>query len=157
MRDDEIVLISETKTVLTAMLDQVGVRPVRVDEACVPTTVEVFRRFAAEPVDDAASSDEDGDGVLGQFGTCNVDGVTEFSADLTRQFIGMSDGEIWQLHCTYYWTPSAVTEALGAGSLWSFGMPLDDFFTQALVLPGWAWALTGTEAPQRLAIELEQV
>jgi hypothetical protein len=36
-------------------------------------------------------------------------------------------------------------------------MPLDDFFAEALALPGWAWALAGVRAPQRLTVELDQV
>jgi len=39
------------------------------------------------PVDDAASPEDDGGGILARFGTFAVDGVPEFSADLTRQLI----------------------------------------------------------------------
>jgi hypothetical protein len=157
-RDDELVLISETNQLLTSMLHLAGVRPGKAVTADVLTTVEVFRRFAAIPVDDAASSEDDGDGILAEYGTFDFDGVLEFWADLTRQFIEADDEDVmWQLHCTLHWTPTAETEALGSGVLWSFGMPLDDFFAEALVLPGWAWALAGVQAPQHLTINLGQV
>ncbi|MFF5225179.1 hypothetical protein [Dactylosporangium sp. NPDC000521] len=152
------MLISETKLLLTSMLDHAGVRPGKAAADDVLTTVEVFRRFAAVPVDDAAPPQEDGDGVLAQSGTFNFDGVREFCADLTRQFIEADDEDVmWQLRCTYHWTPSAETEALGSGLMWSFGMPLDDFFAEALALPGWAWTLAGVQAPQHFTIELDQI
>lgn len=154
-RDDELVLISETNSLLTSMLDHAGVRPGKAVAADVLTTVEVFRRFAAIPVDDAASPEDDGDGILAQYGTFGFDGVLEFWADLTRQFIEVDDEDVmWQLRCTLHWTSTVETEALGSGVLWSFGMPLDDFFAEALALPGWAWALAGVQAPQHLTIEL---
>jgi hypothetical protein len=79
-------------------------------------------------VDDAASPEVDGDGVLAQFGTFDFDGVRELWAGLTRQFIEADDADVmWQLRCTFRWTPGAETEALGSGDLWSFGMPLDKF------------------------------
>jgi hypothetical protein len=157
-RDDETVLISEAKPLLTSMLDGVGVRPGTAAAVNVLTMVQVFQRFAAMPVDDAASPEHDGDGVLAQFGTFTFDGGPEFSADLTRQFIEADDEyAMWQLRCTFRWTPSAETEALGSGDLWSFGMPLDDFFAEALALPGWAWALAGVHAPRHLTIELGQI
>ncbi|MEU1589697.1 hypothetical protein [Micromonospora sp. NPDC005710] len=152
------MLISETKLLLTSMLDLAGVRPGEVSAADVLTTVEVFRRFATIPVDDAVSPAEDGDGVLAQTGTFDFDGVREFCADLTRQFIEADDQDvIWQPRCTLHWTPSAETEALGSKVLWSFGMPLDDLFAEALALPGWAWALAGVHAPRHLTIDLDQI
>lgn len=54
---------------------------------------------------------------------------------------------MWQLRCTLHWTPSAETEPLESKVRWSFGMPLDDFFAEALALPGWAWTLTGVPVP----------
>ncbi|ATO13681.1 hypothetical protein CO540_07450 [Micromonospora sp. WMMA2032] len=152
------MLISETKSLLTSMLDLAGVRPGEIPADAVRTTVEVFQRFASVPVDDSVSPEEDGDGVLAQSGTFDLDGVHQFCADLTRQFIDSADRDvIWQLRCTFQWIPSAETEALGSSVLWSFGMPLEDFFAAALGLPGWAWALAGVRAPRRLTIELEQV
>ncbi|MFI7027056.1 hypothetical protein ACIBMZ_30620 [Micromonospora sp. NPDC049900] len=152
------MLISETEALLTSMLDLAGVHPGRGSAADVRRTVEVFRRFATVPADDAVSPQEDGDGILAQTGTFDFDGVREFCADLTRQLIEADNqGSIWQLRCTLHWTPSAETEVLGSRVLWSFGMPLDDFFVKALSLPGWAWALAGVQAPRHLTIELDRV
>ncbi|GGM55887.1 hypothetical protein GCM10011608_45920 [Micromonospora sonchi] len=152
------MLISETRSLLTSMLDLAGVRPGEVSAADVRTIVEVFRRFATVAADDAVSPEKDGDGILAQTGTFDFDGVREFCADLTRQFIEADDQDvIRQLRCTLHWAPSAETEALGSRVLWSFGMPLDDFFAEALSLPGWAWALSGVQAPQHLTIGLEQI
>jgi hypothetical protein len=156
MWDGEIVLISETKSLLTSMLDRAGVSPGKAAPD-VLATVEVFRRFATVPVDDAASSEDDGDGVLAQFGTFGVGGVPEFRADLTRQFVEADEVVMWQLCCTLRWSSSAETEALGSGHLWSFGMPLDDFFAEALALPGWAWAAACIRAPKHLTVELDQI
>ncbi|GAA0909627.1 hypothetical protein Vau01_075640 [Virgisporangium aurantiacum] len=115
------MLISETNPLLTSMLHHAGVRPGKAAAADVLTTVEVFRRFAAIPVDDAASPEDDGDGILAQYGTFDFDGVLEFWADLTRQFIEAEDEDVmWQLRCTLHWTPTVETEALGSGVLWSF-------------------------------------
>ncbi len=143
---------------LTSMLDLAGVRPDEVSAADVRRIVEVFRRFATVAADDAVSPDQDGDGVLAQTGTVDFDGVREFCADLTRQLIEADDQDvIWQLRCTLHWTPSAETEALGSSVLWSFGMPLDRFFAEALSLPGWAWALAGRQTPRHLMIKLDRV
>ena len=49
------MLIRQTAAVLVAMLDDAGVHPSRADAR---TTVEVFRRFAALPVDDAAPDEQ---------------------------------------------------------------------------------------------------
>jgi hypothetical protein len=67
------------------------------------------------------------------------------------------DSSIWQLSCTPRWPSSTATEGLGSGHLWSFGATLDEFFTDVVALPGWAWALKGSAAPTDLAITLEEV
>ncbi|MFI5916575.1 hypothetical protein [Dactylosporangium sp. NPDC051541] len=135
-RDDATVSISEAESLLTSMLDHAGVRPGQAGGADVLATVEVFRRFAAVPVEDAASSDDDGDGVLAEFGTFDFYGTPEFLAGLARQFIEADDEVVmWQLRCKFHRTPGAVTEALGSGNLWSCSMPLDDFFAEALPFP----------------------
>lgn len=150
------MLIRQTAAVLVAMLDAAGVHPGRADAR---TTVEVFRRFAALPVEDAAPAEEDGDGVLAQSGTSDLRGRPQFCADLTRQLIGAGAGHppMWQLRCTLYWTPGAETGTLPSADLWSFGTPLDAFFTGAAALPGWEWALTGARAPRELAVTLWEV
>ncbi len=121
--------------------------------------MKVFERFAAMPANDCAPVDEDGDGVLAQFGTYRVRGTPEFNVDLTRQFIatGDDDAPTWQLSCTFYWDTTPETVALGSGSLWSFDSRLEDFFRNAALLPGWGWALGTNEQPKSLEITLDQV
>ena len=62
------MLIREAGARVMSMLADGGVTPAAVTAADVFTVVEVYRRFAAIPADDAAPVEEDGDGVLAQFG-----------------------------------------------------------------------------------------
>src|SRR5688572_4519749 len=104
------MVIGETRTLLASMLDDAGVNPSAVTAADVRTTVEVFRRFAALPVDEVAPPEEDGDGILAQFGTFDVRSQREFTADLTRQLRCHADDQdtaMWQLSCTLHWASSA--------------------------------------------------
>ncbi|MBT2534163.1 hypothetical protein J7E83_18945 [Arthrobacter sp. ISL-48] len=123
------------------------------------TVMEVFKRFAAIPANDCAPIDEDGDGVLAQFGTCGFRGTQEFNVDLTRQFIeaGEVDAPMWHLSCTFYWDPTPDTVALGSGSMWSFDSALEEFFKNAALLPGWEWAMGADEQPKSLEITLGKV
>lgn len=152
------MLIAEAETRLLAMLASVGVAPGAVTADDVQGIVDVYRRFAAIRVDDAAPVEEDGDAVLAQFGTHDFRGVPEFSADLTRQMVAEGRGpQMWQLSCTLSWDPNPATDALASGDLWSFGRTLDDFFAEVAALPGWAWALTGSQEPRDLTITFEEV
>jgi hypothetical protein len=153
------VLIRETKAVLASMLDDAGAGTSAVAPTDVRHAVETFRRFAALLVEDAKPQEDDGDGVLAQFGTYAFRGQREFSADLTRQLVeaGGEDAPTWQLSCTLYWPPSAATDGLASGHLWSFGKALDEFFDEAVALPGWAWALSGSQASQDVVIMLDQI
>ncbi|XVV14871.1 hypothetical protein ACQP2X_11220 [Actinoplanes sp. CA-131856] len=149
------MLISTARGILTSMLDDAGVRPGSASVGDVRTTLEVFRRFAEIPVEDAGQPDDDGDGIVAQYGTYDFRGRREFSAGLTRQLV--EEPSTWQLSCTFHWSPSAGTEALASGHVWSFGKTLDEFFTEAVALPGWAWATAGTRAPRDLEIVLDEI
>ncbi|GIE92347.1 hypothetical protein [Actinoplanes regularis] len=151
------MLILAARDILVSMLADAGVDPDTMTSSDVRTIVDVFRGFAALPVDGVAPPEEDGDGVLAQFGTHDFRGRPEFSADLTRQFVEADDEDapMWQLSCTLYWAAGAETDGLGFGHLWSFGKTLDEFFAEAGALHGWAWALDGLDAPQDLVITLE--
>ena len=153
------MLIREAEADLLTMLADVGVASGPITSGDVGTIVEVFRRFAAVPADEAAPVDEDGDGVLAQFGTYTFRGIPEFDTDLTRQFVGQrkQDPPLWRLSCTIHWDLTPETAALAEGNLWSFGMSPDDFFTRSAALPGWAWALSGTATPRDLEIRFEEV
>ena len=153
------MLIRATKVVLESMLAEASVNITAPAEADVRTTVEVFREFAALPVEDAAPVEEDGDGILAQFGTHDFRGRPEFLADLTRQFIaaGCEEQSLWQLSCTLYWPHSEATDAIASGSLWSFGKTVSEFFDEALELPGWAWAIRAPQAPREVSVTLDQI
>jgi hypothetical protein len=153
------MLIRESEARLASLLAEAGVTPGAVTVADVRAAVEAFRRFASIRVDDGAPAHEDGDGVLAQFGTYDFRGVREFSADLIRQFqeSGNQDAPLWQLGCTICWDPTPESSALASGHLWSFGMSLDDFFAEAVTLPDWAWALSGSQEPRDLVITFDEV
>ena len=144
------MLIRETKALLASMLDGVGADPRAVTMADVRKVVGVFRRFAGITVDDAAAPEDDGDAVLAQFGTHDLRGQREFSADLTRQFVEPGDerAPMWQVSCTLHWATSAATDVLASGHRWSFGKTLDEFFAEIAALPGWHWALNGVQSPE---------
>jgi hypothetical protein len=75
------MLIGDSEVVLASMLDGAGVNRRTMSPVDVRKTVEVFRLFAALPVDEVAPPEEDGDGLLAQFGTY------ERMRDLTRTLI----------------------------------------------------------------------
>ena len=97
--------------------------------------------------------------MLGEFGTYDLRGQREFSVGLTRQLAEADDEDapMWQLSCTFYWAAGAATDLIGSGHMWSFGRTLDEFFDEAIVLPGWAWALGGVQAPGDLVIALDRI
>jgi hypothetical protein len=153
------MLIRDARARLTWMLADRGLTPGGTVGADPRAMIEVYRRFAAIPANDAAPADQDGDGTLAQFGTYEFRGTLEFSAGFTRQFLGPGDEDppMWQLSCTLYWDSNPETDVLASGHLWSFGTTLTAFFAQAVTLPGWAWALSGSQRPQDLEVAMEQV
>jgi hypothetical protein len=153
------MLIRDARTRLAVMLTAGGLTPGAATGADPCALVEIYQRFAAMPADDAAPPGQDGDGILAQFGTYRFRGAREFSVGFTRQFLGPGDEDwlMWQLSCTLYWDPSPETDALASGHLWSFGMTLTAFFAEAVTLPGWVWALGGSQPPRDLELALEQV
>ncbi|NHA67649.1 hypothetical protein [Phycicoccus flavus] len=152
------MLIEDSERVLSALLADAGVTPGPVDGAQVGTVVDVVRRFVLLPVEDAAASAEDGDGLLAQYGTSTSWGPRTFEVDLTRQLVEAvePDPRTWQLSCSLRWAPTEETAALGSANLWSFGTSWDRFFAEAMALPGWEWAL-GTRRPATFAVDLSLV
>ena len=158
--DDWRMLIRESGALLKVMLAAAGENLGAVGASDPPAIWQVFERFARIPVDDARPADEDGDGLLAQFGTFDFRGPQEFSTDLTRQFIERDDddGAMWQLSCTLFWDPTPDTAALGRGELWSFEFATaDTFFARASALPGWSWALAGSRPPRAAEVALDRV
>jgi hypothetical protein len=125
---------------LRALLRDAGVNPDSPSADDVQRTWEVIRSFAAEPVEDAEPRDQDGDGILAQYGTYDWGDGEHFELDMTRQFIfADEDGEyshMAQLQCTFEFVPNDELRALGDDNLWSFDLTLDEFFERALALPG---------------------
>jgi hypothetical protein len=124
----------------------------------VGQVLDVIRDFSNIPVAGIAPLDEDGDGVLAQFGTYAIDGPRRFEVDLTRQFTKRGeDPQIWQLSCTLKWLPSPDTDAIGSGEFWSFGLDLEDFFREVARLDAFQWALTTERAPVAITLDLGRV
>lgn len=127
-------------------------------EGATAQVLDVIRDFSRVPVAGLAPRDEDGDGVLAQFGTYDFGGPERFRVDLTRQFIKRGeDPPIWQLSCTLEWSPSPETNAIGSGELWSFGLDLEDFFSEVVRLEGFQWAMTTPRPPQSITLDLGRV
>ncbi len=119
---------------------------------------DAFREFASMPFSGTAPLDEDGDAILVEYGTYSFRGQPEFSIDLTRQFIEPGDdGEMYQLHCSLYWEPSELTEALGSDSLWSMDQELPDYFNSVAELPGLTWAFNTKQMATGIELSFEEV
>jgi hypothetical protein len=71
------VLIHDSRTHLLSMLAKAGVALGEVTSSDVQVLVDVVRRFATIPVDDGAPVEDDGDGMLAQFGSFNFRGTSE--------------------------------------------------------------------------------
>jgi hypothetical protein len=114
----------------------------------------VMRQFADTPVDTAAPVEEDGDGILAQYGPY-TDGM--FDVDMTRQWTFYDDdgdyGGMTQLHCTFSFPITDETRSIGSHNLWSFDRDLDGFFAEALATPG--FQVRGT--PSKLTVRYSPV
>jgi hypothetical protein len=100
-----------------------------------PAAVDlVLGWFERERTDDARPLDEEGDGILFQWGTYGVADSLTFQYDLTRQFIFDDAGEqsVWQLSLTLHFAPTSDTERLGAGSCWCFDPSQTPSFRQGI-------------------------
>jgi hypothetical protein len=125
-----------------------------------------MRRFAEEPVEDAAPRDEDGDMLLAQYGTYGSGG--EFVLDMTRQFTFYEeDGEyshMSQLNCTFTFAAREELLAVESANRWSLGLrpesvgpQLDDFFEQALAMPGFRVVREMRLDPLRLDLDYSEI
>lgn len=137
-----------------ALLDEAGVDRDSPTSRDVTTAWEVMRRFASIPVDGAEPAEEDGDGILAQYGP-SFDG--SFQVDMTRQLtFHDEDGEynhMRQLHCSFFFPDTEETRAAGSNNHWSFDLDLDALFTEALAVPGFQ----RTETPTRLKLAYSPV
>jgi hypothetical protein len=76
---------------LRELLGEAGVEPDRPTSGDVPRTWEIMRRFAEEPVVDARPREDEGDGILAQYGVYAWSGRALFELDMTRQFTVTDD------------------------------------------------------------------
>ncbi len=146
---------------LRDLLREAGVNVEDPSAADVQRAWGVMAVFVAEPVEDAEPRDRDGDGILAQYGVFDWGDGEQFELDMTRQFSFVDeDGEyshMAQLQCTFCFEPTAELRALGSDDLWSFGMPLDEFFENALVLPGFRGVRDLQPTPVRLVVDYSDV
>ena len=105
---------------LRRMLEAAGVSEQRPSIADVELTWQVMRPFAAELVDDAEPADQDGDGILAQYGVYDWGDGEHFDLGMTRQFsFSDEDGEydhMSQLNCTFHFAPTDELRAIPARS-----------------------------------------
>ncbi len=117
--------LTATTDVLREMLLAAGVDPLHPTASDVRRAWDVYQRFAASPVDGILGLDEEGDGLLVQYGMNDwhdEDG-RHFELTFTRQFAHPhDDGEVGlsQLHCTFLYATTPALEAIQSAYLWSF-------------------------------------
>jgi hypothetical protein len=151
------VISDQAEGRLIALLREAGVDLDHPTQEHVATTWAVVRRFADEIIEDCEPRDQDGDGLLAQYGCY---GQPTFELDMTRQFIFVEDGEydhMAQLSCTFEFDASDSLVAAGAESMWSFGMSMDAFFEAAMAMPGFRVVRESGEAPRALTIAYSDV
>jgi len=141
---------------LRQLLREAGVDLDRPSSADVTLAWDVMRAFAREPASDALPADEDGDGILAQYGTYDWEGSPVFMLDMTRQFMFADEhGEyshMAQLFCEFQFAVTDELREAGEDNLWSFGRPLDEFFDEALDMPGFRTVSELDLAPLRFAV-----
>jgi hypothetical protein len=145
--------------ILRDLLRADGVDPSAPTPTDFPRTWTTFQRFASIPVEDVAGPDEDGDGVLIQFGVYDWgdDAGEHFSFDLTRQFIRLVDDEqaISQLHCTFLYDVTPALRSLPSEELWSFGPDHREYFDRVAATPAFRTVLSLPHPPRRLQLEYD--
>ena len=143
---------------LTELLSEAGVDIARPTAEDVEKTWAVMRRFADEPVEDCQPREEEGDGLLAQYGSY---GQSIFQLDMTRQFTFADEaGEydhMAQLNCTFLFDASDELVAAGEDSVWSFDLTMEEFFETALALPGFRAVRDSGQPPRELAIVYSDV
>lgn len=146
---------------LRQLIAEAGVHERQPSVEDVDRTWAVMRQFAAEPVEDADSLEDGGDAILAQYGVYDWGAGEYFELDMTRQFsFSDEDGEydhMSQLHCTFRFQPTDALRGLGERNLWSFGRSLDEFFDEALAMPGFQHTNSAKLAPVSLEIDYSEV
>ncbi|GAA1528544.1 hypothetical protein [Kribbella lupini] len=117
---------------------------------------KAFLDFAAVPAEDVLGPEDDGDGLLVQYGVVDFgdEAGRHFALDFTRQFID-TEGAISQLSCALEYDAAPALEAIASDNLWSFGLTLHEFADRAERLEGFRLLLTSEPTPQRLRISYD--
>jgi hypothetical protein len=145
---------AESARFLQNRLRSAGIDLEQPSAAAVVPTWKTFQDFSAVPVEGVLGPDEDGDGVLVQYGVYDFGGDSgrHFALDFTRQFIGEG---ISQLHCTIEYAVLPELEAMAERSVWSFGLTRDEFAARVEQLEGFRWALAAGVTPRRLVVAFD--
>lgn len=121
---------------------------------------------ASERFRDAYPLDEDGDGVLIQWGTYAWDASRTFQFDVTRQLTTAEgwfarlvrrrtdDVSLWQVHVTLHYSAELETDGV-EGSLWVFG-PNDAAAARTEVTKRGVFDLLSGRTPLRVEVSFEQ-
>lgn len=124
--------------------------------------------YANERCADAYPIDEDGDGVLIQWGTYGFDAPPTFHFDVTRQFItaerwisrrlrrvSSRDTALWHLHLTLHFAEAVETKDL-SDSLWLFD-PNETSAARADVTERGVMDVLGDRRPTTIELTFERV
>jgi hypothetical protein len=153
--------LTATSGALHTMLRAAGVDLLHPTAADVPRTWDVYQQFAASPVDGILGPDQDGDGLLVQYGMNDwhdEDG-RHFELTFTRQFAHLhDDGEIGlsQLHCTFLYAATPALEAIPSAHHWSFGLDLPKYFAEVSTLTGFRQLMSHPAPPTRLDVTYDE-
>jgi hypothetical protein len=149
----------EAEKRLRTLLVEAGVDLDRPRHEDVGRTWDVMRAFFTEVVEDAAPREQDGDGLLAQYGIYTFSGAPLYELDITRQFsFNDEEGEydhMAQLQCTFEFDPTDELRAVPAANRWSWDV--SDFFAEVLAMPGFRIVDELKLAPRRLVIEYSDV
>ncbi|MEV6287689.1 hypothetical protein [Kribbella sp. NPDC051770] len=145
------MIAADTAGLLRARLLAAGIDLEHPSPDTVLRTWKTFHAFSAVPVEDVLGPDEDGDGLLVQYGVADFGDTSgrHFALDFTRQFIGEG---ISQLHCTFKYDVVAELEAIAPDNLWSFGMTPSDFAAQVEQMDGFQQVVASKLRPHRLVV-----
>lgn len=126
--------------------------PPRTPRAGFETMLSFYRDVRADDVD----LESDGDMLLFQWGTYDWGNGPMFEVDLTRQLIRGTgeDDEIWQLHLTYRFAPSAALQAIGKGDRWC-PTPAQAASFEELVMTHPSLAAVGLRDDAQIQLEYE--
>jgi hypothetical protein len=112
--------------------------------------------YEVERADDAASLDQDGDGLLFQWGAWDFDAPATFQYNLTRQFLHDCDeGCLRQLSLTLHYAPEPESDALASEPpVWCFGTK-DVPALRSAISTSAATAHVARRRPVRVTLDLE--